>query len=88
MEELKQLYILLLTNSTGGISMSKETNLHIYSQDGGLIVGNIRTLQEAREAASDWASKNIGKSANIFSLYESHICEVAPLKVVKAKEIE
>mgnify|MGYP001613953715 CR=1 FL=1 len=42
--------------------MSKETNLHIYSQDGGLIVGNIRTLQEAREAASDWANKNIGKS--------------------------
>lgn len=67
--------------------MSKETNLHVYSQDGGLLVGNVKSLQEARDYASGWAEKNVGKAANIFSLYESYICEVAPLKVIKPQEI-
>ena len=37
--------------------MNKSNNLHVYSEAGGLLVGNITTLEEARDVATKYAEK-------------------------------
>lgn len=65
---------------------NKATNLHVYSEAGGLLVGNIATLEEARDVATAYAEKNVGKMANIFTVLESHICRVSPLEIIPANK--
>jgi|GEM_PF-4223708 len=60
----------------------RDKEVHVFTEKGGMIAQGL-PIAEARKIANKYARENIGQSAHIFGIVESHLCPEVPPTVTK-----